>query len=112
MTSISIDELVGAIGQQTQKVNPLLWVIAEPSCKSKFAPHYLALNVQLKPEDKLEINAKIDRMKINGRELSSPAGITYSITLVKPDQNPQIVYTCSIDLVGAIKETGSELLYR
>ena len=51
MASISIDDIVNAIGKQTQSVNPLLWAVVEPYCKSKFAPRYLALSAQLKRED-------------------------------------------------------------
>ncbi len=111
MASISIDDIVNAIGKQTQSVNPLLWAVVEPYCKSKFAPRYLALSAQLKPEDRLEVKGELERIKVGGREMNNPVGITYSVVLNKPDKSEKIVYSLNINLVGQTKETGSELLY-
>jgi hypothetical protein len=113
MSSISVNQLVNSLERQTASMpqGPLLWAVAESPCRLKFVPCLLVLNAQLRPEDRLGVGVNVERMKVNGRVLNAPVGITYQAVLVKSDQSREVVYSCTIDAVGGVRETGRELLY-
>lgn len=107
--------LVALLAQGTKRLymGDSLWVAVESACRARFVPRCLALNAQVKGEDHLKINISPKKLKVNGFELGTPVGIKYGVELITSSNlKPEGVYSCSIDLVGAVIEEGREVLYQ